>query len=149
MKLAEALQERADLNRRIQQLNTRLLNNALVQEGEQPAEDPISLMSEYDIAVVLLEEITAKINLANCKTTVDGKSLTELIAKRDALTLRVKTYRDLAQAASQLYRRATRSELKILSAVDVKELQKRADQVAKELRLLDNTIQQTNWTAEL
>ena len=149
MKLAEAFQERADLNRRIQQLRTRLLDNALVQEGEQPAEDPVSLMSEYDITVVLLEEITAKINLANCKTMVDGKSLTELIAKRDALTLRLKAYRELAQAASQLYRRATRSEIKILSAVDVKELQKRADRTAKELRLLDNTIQQTNWTAEL
>ena len=36
MKLAEALQERADLNIRIQQLRSRLENNALVQEGEQP-----------------------------------------------------------------------------------------------------------------
>ena len=149
MKLAEALQERADLNRRIQQLRARLMDNALVQEGEQTAEDPAALMSEYDDASAALEELTAKINLANCKTTVDGKTLTELIAKRDALTQRVKTYRDLAQAASQLYHRATRSEIKILSAVDVKELQKRADRAAKELRQLDNAIQQTNWTAEL
>ena len=149
MKLAEALQERADLNRRIQQLRTRLLDNALVQEGERTAEDPASLMSEYDAAMAALEELTAKINLANCKTTVDGKSLTELIAKRDALTQRLKTCRDLAQAASRPYQRAARSEIKILSAVDVKELQKRADRTAKELRMLDNTIQQTNWTAEL
>ena len=42
MKLAEALQERADLNRRLQQLQQRLANNAIVQEGEQPAEDPKS-----------------------------------------------------------------------------------------------------------
>ena len=149
MKLAEALQERADLNRRAQQLRARLLDNALVQEGEQPAEDPAALMAEYDAAMAALEEITAKINLANCKTTADGKSLTELIAKRDALTQRVKTYRDLAQAASRPYQRAARSEIKILSAVDVKELQKRADRAAKELRTLDNAIQQTNWTAEL
>ena len=149
MKLAEALQERADLNRRIQQLRTRLLDNALVQEGERTAEDPASLMSEYDAAMAALEEITAKINLANCNTTVDGKSLTELIAKRDALTQRLKTYRDLAQAASRPYHRAARSEIKILSAVDVKELQKRADRAAKELRVLDNAIQQTNWTADL
>ena len=40
MKLAEALQERADLNRNIEQLRSRLRNNVLVQEGEQPAEDP-------------------------------------------------------------------------------------------------------------
>ena len=43
MKLAEALQERADLNRAIQQLENRLSNNALVQEGERPAEDPQEL----------------------------------------------------------------------------------------------------------
>lgn len=36
MKLAEALQERADLNRRIEQLRNRLENSALVQEGVQP-----------------------------------------------------------------------------------------------------------------
>ena len=40
MKLATALAERAELQTRIQQLHSRLLNNAQVQEGEQPAEDP-------------------------------------------------------------------------------------------------------------
>ena len=43
MKLAEALQERADLNRNIEQLQSRLNNNVLVQEGEEPAEDPQKL----------------------------------------------------------------------------------------------------------
>ena len=46
MKLAEALQERADLNRRIAQLRSRLESNALVQEGEKPAEDPNELWQE-------------------------------------------------------------------------------------------------------
>ncbi len=35
MKLAEALQERADLNRKIEQLKSRLNNNVLVQEGNR------------------------------------------------------------------------------------------------------------------
>ena len=48
MKLAEALQERADLNRRIQQLQQRLSSNAVVQEGEQPAEAPSELLAELD-----------------------------------------------------------------------------------------------------
>lgn len=43
MKLAEALQERADLNRKIEQLKSRLNNNVLVQEGEQTAESPEQL----------------------------------------------------------------------------------------------------------
>ena len=34
MKLAEALQERADINRDIEQLRKRTKNNVLVQEGE-------------------------------------------------------------------------------------------------------------------
>ena len=40
MKLAMALSERADLQRRIAELSGRLENNAKVQEGERPAEDP-------------------------------------------------------------------------------------------------------------
>ncbi len=149
MKLAEALQERADLNRKVQQLRSRLTDNALVQEGEKPAEDPAELLKDYDDAMDALETITAKINLANCRTVVKGRTLTEHIAKRDMLTQKTAAYRDLARAGSALTRRATRGEIKILSAVNVKELQKRADELARDLRLLDNLIQQTNWTVEL
>ena len=65
MKLAEALQERADLNRQIEQLQARLYNNAVVQEGEEPAEDPQELMDQLDRAAARLEELMAAINLAN------------------------------------------------------------------------------------
>lgn len=149
MKLAEALQERADLNRRIEQLRARLINNALVQEGESPAESPEELLKELDECILRLEELMAKINLTNCRTLVDGKSLTELIAQKDALTLKISHYRSVINAASCAVPRATRSEIKIMSAVDVKALQKKTDDMSKQLRLLDNTIQQTNWTTEL
>lgn len=62
MKLAEALQERADLNRTIQQLKERLDNNVLVQEGEQPAEQPERLKQELDAAIQRLEYLMARIN---------------------------------------------------------------------------------------
>ena len=149
MKLAEALQERADLNRRIQQLQQRLSNNAVVQEGEQPAEDPKELLIELDRSVLALEELVARINLTNCRAQVSGESLTALLARRDALKLKLSVYRDLAYNASQLARRATRTEIKILSAVNVKDVQGQADALAKELRLLDNAIQAANWTTEL
>ena len=48
MKLAEALIERADLQKRFDQLEERLQNNALVQEGEKPAEDPEALKELQD-----------------------------------------------------------------------------------------------------
>ena len=40
MKLAEALNQRADLQKRIAQLRDRLSNNVKVQEGDTPAEKP-------------------------------------------------------------------------------------------------------------
>ena len=55
----------------------------------------------------------------------------------------------LVEEASQNTHRATRTEIKILSAVDVPALQRQADDASRELRLLDNTLQATNWTADL
>ena len=149
MKLAEALQERADLNRRIQQLQQRLNSNAIVQEGERPAEDPAGLLAELDGCVGNLERLITRINLTNCQTQVGGESLTAHLARRDALKLKLSVYRDLAYNASQLARRATRTEIKVLSSVSVKDVKNQADDLAKELRLLDNSIQAANWTTEL
>lgn len=149
MKLAEALQERADLNRRIEQLRYRLNNNVLVQEGEKPLEDPAALLEELESSFTRLEWLIARINLTNCAVKVEGRSLTELIARRDVLSLRAEAYRRLVEEASQNTHRATRTEIKILSAVDVPALQRQADDASRELRLLDNTLQTTNWTADL
>ena len=149
MKLAEALQERADLNRRIEQLRYRLNNNVLVQEGEKPLEDPAALLEELESSFTRLEWLIARINLTNCAVKVEGRSLTELIARRDVLSLRADAYRRLVEEASQNTHRATRTEIKILSAVDVPALQRQADDASRELRLLDNTLQATNWTADL
>lgn len=149
MKLAEALQERADLNRRIEQLLYRLSNNVLVQEGEKPLEDPAALLGELESSFTRLEWLIARINLTNCAVKVEGRSLTELIARRDVLSLRAEAYRRLVEEASQNTHRATRTEIKILSAVDVPALQRQADDASRELRLLDNTLQATNWTADL
>ena len=149
MKLAEALQERADLNRRIEQLRYRLNNNVLVQEGEKPLEDPAALLEELESSFTRLEWLIARINLTNCAVKVEGRSLTELIARRDVLSLRAEAYRRLVEEASQNTPRATRTEIKILSAVDVPALQRQADDASRELRLLDNTLQATNWTADL
>lgn len=149
MKLAEALQERADLNSKINELRCRLGNNATVQEGEAPAEDPAELIFQLDECAARLEELIARINATNCATVTEKGTLTELIAKRDCLTLKLSAYRNVINDASCLTPRASRSEIKIISAVDVKKLQKRTDELAKELRLVDNLIQESNWLTEL
>ena len=149
MKLAEALQERADLNRRIDELRRRLENNALVQEGEDPAEDPAALLAELDGALARLETLMAQINLTNCRTRADGQTLTELIARKDALQLRLSAYRDLVYTAGQSTSRARGTEIKVKAVLKASELQKQVDAMAKELRQLDNLLQETNWKTKL
>ncbi|MBO4494122.1 MAG: DIP1984 family protein [Ruminococcus sp.] len=149
MKLAEALQERADLNISIEQLRSRLLNNVLVQENEKPAEDPQALLKELDSSVSRLEELMRRINHTNCVTISEEKSITELIAERDALKVKIAVYKDIVSNASQTAKRARMTEIKILSTVDVGKLQKKIDKMAKEFRVIDNRIQALNWSTEL
>lgn len=144
MKLAVALQERADLNRRISSLNTRLASNCLVQEGDSPAEDPNELLRELDDCVSRLTELMARINRTNCETRLDGRSITDLIAEKDGLKVQLAAYQSVIYEASQAARRATHSEIRIISAVSVRDLQKKADEISKCIRLLDNALQACN-----
>ena len=149
MKLAEALQERADLNRRIEELRRRLGNCVLVQEGEEPAEDPALLLRELNAALDRLETLMAQINLTNSRTRVEGMTLTELIAKKDALLLRLSAYRGLVYTAGQSTSRARGTEIRVKAVLKASELQKEADALAKEARRIDNLLQETNWKTNL
>ena len=149
MKLATALSERADIQRRLTQLQTRLNNNAKVQEGEEPAEDPNALLKELDALLVRLEWLMARINLTNSVTRVGEESLTELLARRDCLKLRLQLMRSFLNSASAKVDRYARTEIKIHSTVQVAQLQKDVDKLSKELRELDERIQELNWTTDL
>lgn len=149
MKLAEALQLRGDLQKRMMQLSDRLMQNARVQEGEKPAEDPEALLAEYESCAGQLEELMARINRTNCETRTGEGTLTELLARRDCLKMRVKTYHDFLMAASSLTQRGMRTEIKVFSTVPVPEYRKKADVLSRQLRETDNAIQAANWTTEL
>ena len=149
MKLAEALAERADLQKRIEQTRARLKNNAWVQEGERPAEDPTALEKELAALCDQLEKLIARINLTNAAASEEGVSITALLARRDALSVYTAGLRDFLDEASHTPVRAARGEIKILPTVSVPEYRKKADALSKELRELDMRIQQLNWTTDL
>ena len=150
MKLANALSQRSELQTRIRQLENRLNNNALVQEGEEPAEDPVELLKELDEDYVRLEELISSINRTNNSTKMeDGAALSDLLARRDCLKGKLNVLRCFLDNASALVRRHTASEIKIKSTVDVRKLQKQVDGLSKDLRELEETIQEKNWTTEL
>ena len=149
MKLAEALQERADLNRKIEQLKVRFNANALVQEGEQPAEDPEQLKVELDGAIDRLGYLIERINMTNASTMIDGKSVTRVIAHRDVLSLKIDAYREIVRAASQTTTRMRVSEIRIRPSISVREWQKQIDLLSSVLRLIDNSLQENNWKTEI
>ncbi len=149
MKLAAALSERADLQRRLSEIGIRLNNNSKVQEGEEPSESPEELMAELDRTVERLEQLMACINLTNSKTSREGKTITELLAHRDCLKSRIQVMRNFLDNAGNKVGRMTHSEIRIKSTVPVSEIQKRVDLLSKELRQCDELIQELNWTTEL
>ena len=149
MKLAEALSIRKDLQTRVDQLKARILNNVKVQEGEQPAEDPVELLKELDSCLKQLQDLIYRINHTNMNTQCDGKPVTQLMAERDVLTKRVQVLREVFNQASATTERYSRSEIKYITTVDVKALAKQIDKLAVQLRELDVKIQSVNFTTEL
>ena len=151
MKLATALSERAELQRKLSELGARLNNNAKVQDGEAPAEDPQALLVELDGALVRLEELMARINLTNSSTkaSAEGVTITELLAKRDCLKKRVLLMRSFLDSASSKVDRYSKTEIRVVSTVDVPALQKQVDAASRALRETDEKLQELNWTTEL
>ena len=149
MKLATALSERADLQRRITELSGRLNNNARVQDGEKPSEDPNELLKELNKDFERLEELIARINHTNNETKSGDATLTDLLAKRDCLKQRIGIMRSFLNTASEKVSRYSKTEIRILSTVSVSDLQKEVDKISKELRETDETIQGLNWTTDL
>ncbi len=154
MKLAEALMERADAQRRYAQVEERVKRFAKVQEGEAPAENPNALLAELDAIAAQIEKLVQRINKTNNVTATvaagtQTRTLADRLAERDALAMQAKTYAELAKTASVTQDRYSKSEVRFVSAISVSATQKRADELAKRYRELDTMIQALNWTTEL
>lgn len=150
MKLAEALVLRADLQTRLAQMRTRLTQSALVQEGEQPPENPTELLAELAQMLAQLQDLVARINKTNLQARLpDGTTLTDALASRDILSQHHSIISELANTASDRIERYGRSEIRKLATVDVATLRRQLDELARQRRELDTTIQATNWTIDL
>lgn len=149
MKLAEALILRADCQKRVAQIQQRLIRSAKVQEGEQPPENPQDLMAELETATAELTSLIQRINRTNSQTEFQGQALSDALAQRDVLALKRRAYNNLIEAASIRQERYTRSEVRFLSTVDIADLQRQIDNLARDYRILDAQIQALNWQTDL
>lgn len=154
MIVGEALSHRADLQKRVGQIQDRLQASVLVQEGDQPPESPVDLLNELGSLLDELQELIAKINHTNAGTKLpSGETVTEGLARRDVLAMRQGGLRGVVRAATSEGRqgllRYSRSEIRMVRQISVGEIQAQVDELAKQQRELDAELQAHNWTTPL
>ena len=150
MKLAEALNGRKDLETRISQIRKLLGNTVKVQEGDSPTEDPEVLMSELECCLVKLERYIYDINVTNMQIVdEEGKTMTKLLAERDALKKHIDVLRHTFDQATEAPSRYSRNEIKYVITIDAKSLREKLDQLSQEYRQLDMKIQMLNFSCDL
>jgi hypothetical protein len=146
MKLAEALILRADLRKRTEELRERLRRNARIHEGDQPVEQPEALMSELDRIAEELELLSRRVNWTNANLMFDpDHRLSDAIAMRDTLDLRIRTLRSVIDEVSQRERWLTR----MAATLDPANLQKQLDDLSRKRRQLDTRLQAISWQEDL
>lgn len=149
MKLAEALIQRADTQRRLAQLESRMMRSAKVQEDEQPPEDPADLFAELDQLINQLTRLIQQINKTNSNVQFDEtRTLTDALAERDTLMMKRSIINSVMQTA-QPQARYGRMEIKELPTINIAETQKQVDDISRQYRELDTAIQQLNWVVDL
>lgn len=150
MKLAEALIERSDLQKKLQQDRERLINNATVQEGLSPNEKPEDLLGELYEDTKRYEYLITHINMTNELTkTKGGETISSLITKRNILETTIEILRTFISAGSVSNVRLTHSEIRTVTTFNVAQMQKEVSKFSKQLREVDTSIQEMNWLTEL
>ena len=150
MKLAEALIERAEIQKKNRQLIDRIKDNANIQEGDLPPEKPEELIAVYEGNMVRFLELVQRINETNCKKPFDEtRSIADAIALRDCLASKIRAYREFYESATIKLNRYSQKEIKTVRCIDAKEMQNQIDRFSKEYRQIDTKLQSINWTVDL
>ena len=146
MKLAEGLLLRADLMKKIEQLQNRIRPVLIVSDDKLPQEDPIKILAQLRQAIVDLEVIVVRINKTNNETIIEGEGvLMEALAKRDSLKILSEKLRNIRQAAQI----NNSGDTNLKTTIDIKKLQIEMDQTGRAFRDIDSKIQELNWLTVL
>lgn len=142
MKLAEGLLLRADLMKKIEHLQNRIMPVLIVSDDRLPQEDPNKLLAQLRKTIQDLEILIIRINKTNNVTIVEGEGLLmEALAKRDSLKLVSEKLRNIRRSA-QIFNTGD-SNLK--TTINIEKLQIEIDQAGRAFREIDSKVQEINW----
>lgn len=150
MKLAEALSIRSGIQKDLAWIKDQFSKISRVPEGSKPAEDPEEMLRRMESRASEFERILIQINRTNLGVTDSrGRTMTELLAERDALRARQNILSEAYQQATQKEEVYGRQELRYEATMEIVPLRKRVEEVNALLRETNILIQRLNWEAEL
>lgn len=150
MKLAEALLLRSDLQTKLASLQRRINSNVLIQEGDQPSEDPNALIKEAFAVNSELHALIQRIHATNAQAqTIQGQPLLHVLNERDSLTQQHRILQQAIDSSQRENGRYSSSEIRWIKSISVAELQKQADDISRQLRQNNLEIQASNWQVDL
>ena len=95
-------------------------------------------------------DLVKQINRTNATTPFEeGMTLTDALAERDALAIERSVLHSAIQTVGQPQNRYMRSELRSITTVNLGQIQKQTDDLARRYRELDTRIQALNWAMDL
>lgn len=150
MKLAEALLLRSDQQKKIASLKQRINANVLVQDGDEPSEDPNELLKQVFTLTQETQKLVLAIHQTNAQAkTNNGRLLLAVLTERDEFVERHKILTSAIASTQQEPDRYSAREIKWRKVIPVSSLQKQADDISAKLRDLNVLIQASNWQIDL
>ncbi len=150
MKLAEALILRADMQRKLANINSRIAENVSVRENDEPSEMPNKLMKEADEVIEKLYSLIAHIHHTNATVRLaNGKTLLMTMIERDKLRERYRMIINALKNAKKPSEVQYNYEVKYKKMVNIIALQRQAEDIAIKIRNLNVLIQATTWKVDL
>ena len=149
MKLAEALNLRSMLIKQIAELKRRLEDSVKIQEGEEPIDSAEELLKELNPKIDQLYKLVYRINLTNLQVKDNGKSITELLAERDALVSRTQILNSCLSRLTESTARFRSDDIRFVRTVNPSEFRKRCNEESSRLRQINLKIQMLGWTHDL
>ena len=150
MKLAEALLLRSDQQKKLVSLKQRINANVLIQDGDEPSEDPNELLKQVFALTKESQKLVFAIHQTNALAKLnDGRSLLALLTQRDELVERHKVLTSAISNTNREPDRYSSREIKWRKVIPVSSLQKQADDISAKLRDLNVLIQANNWQIDL
>ncbi|MGX6961871.1 DIP1984 family protein [Vagococcus xieshaowenii] len=149
MKLAEALIEKKALEDKQYELIERFRQSVKIQEGETSYEDCEAILNELEMCYQQSNHLLKKITRTNQMVTIEGKTLVECLIDRKTIATQRDSMQKLYHYMTEKDYRISRAEIKTVLMMNPVEVNKKINQLSKELRLLDTKIQEKNWTVDL